>query len=144
MKIKIRLNGISSSNGLFLQARYGYRIMNKIIVLIFIALAVTSCTSTGKVWSKYKPAEYAYVVSDGIDPEPELKKADVKYYCKKVINSSSGLDKACYVEKSLAQKTNEFNEALMKTPAALAKDILVVGKVTLIALSTILGVGYHN
>lgn len=113
-------------------------------MLIFIALAITSCTSTEKVWSKYKPAEYAYVFSDGIDPEPELKKADVKYYCKKVIYSSSGLDKACYVEKSLAQKTNEFNETLMKTPEALAKDIVVVGKVTLVALASILGDGYHN
>ncbi len=118
--------------------------MNKSFILILITLASTSCTSTEKVWSKYKPAEYAYVVSDGIDPEPELKKADVKYYCKEVIYSSSGLDKACYVEKSLAKKTNEFNETLMKTPAALAKDIVVVGKVTLVALASILGDGYHN
>ena len=118
--------------------------MNKFCVLILIALVSTSCASTSEVWSKYKPGEYAYVVSDGVDPEPQLKKADVKYYCKKVIQSSSGLDKACYVEKSLAQKTNEFNKTLMKTPEALAKDIIVVGKVTLVALASILGDGYHN
>lgn len=118
--------------------------MNKFCLLILVALVLSSCTSTEKVWSKYKPDEYAYVVSNGIDPEPELKKADVKYYCKKVIQSSSGLDKACYVEKSLAQKTNEFNKFLMKTPEALAKDIIVVGKVTLVALASILGDGYHN
>ena len=111
---------------------------------MLVALVLSSCTSTEKVWSKYKPDEYAYVVSNGIDPEPELKKADVKYYCEKVIQSSSGLDKACYVEKSLAQKTNEFNKVLMKTPEALAKDIIVVGKVTLVALASILGDGYHN
>jgi len=118
--------------------------MNKFCLSILIALALLSCSSTEKVWSKYKPDEYAYIVSDGVDPEPELIKAGVKYYCKKVIYSSSGLDKACYAEKSLAQKTNEFNETLMKTPEALAKDIVVVGKVTLIALATILGDGYHN
>ena len=118
--------------------------MNKVCILIISVFVLVSCTSTEKVWSKYKPDEYAYVVSNGVDPEPELKKADVKYYCKKVIQSSSGLDKACYVEKSLAQKTNEFNKTLMKTPVALAKDILVVGKVTLTALATMLGDGFHN
>ena len=118
--------------------------MNKICILIISAILLTSCASTEKVWSKYKPDEYAYVVSNGVDPEPELKKSNVKYYCKKVIQSSSGLDKACYVEKSLAQKTNEFNKTLMKTPEALAKDIIVVGKVTLTALAMILGDGYHN
>lgn len=32
----------------------------------------------------------------------------------------------------------------MKTPEALAKDIVVVGKVTLVALASILGDGYYN
>jgi len=118
--------------------------MIKLGIFLITLLFLVSCTSTEKVWSKYKPDEYAYVVSNGVDPEPELKKADVKYYCKKVIQSSSGLDKACYVEKSLAQKTNEFNKTLMKTPEALAKDIIVVGKVTLTALAILLGDGYHN
>ena len=118
--------------------------MNKLCLLILSTFVLSSCSSTGEVWSKYKPSEYAYVVSNGIDPEPELKNADVKYYCEKVIQSSSGLDKACYVKKSLAQKTNEFSAALIDTPKALAKDIIVVGRVTLVALASILGDGFHN
>jgi len=113
-------------------------------LMAFTVLILLGCESTGKVWSEYKPDEYAYVVSDGVDPEPQLKKAGVAYYCKKLMQSSSGLDKACYIEKTLAQKTSDFSDAVIKTPKALAQDIIVVGKVTLTALAAVLGNGYHN
>lgn len=100
---------------------------------------MSSCASTQKAWSQFKPTEFAYIHTNGIDPEPMLINKKVKYYCNKVSYSSDNTNKACYVEKTLAQKTNEFAFALENTPKALAKDIIVVGSVTLQALALFLG-----
>ncbi|GGF81319.1 hypothetical protein [Alteromonas lipolytica] len=95
---------------------------------------LASCTSTQEAWSNYKPSEYVYVVTEGVDPEPVLKESGVNYYCEEAEYTSDGLNKACYVEKSLAQKTDEFKRSLADTPVAMAKDFIVIGKVTLEAL----------
>jgi len=100
-------------------------------------LSITSCASTQKAWSKFEPSEYAYVESNGSDPEPMLIKNELHYYCTEVKYSSDNLNKACYVEKSLAQQSKEFSTALLKTPEALVKDMVVVGKITIQALYTI-------
>ena len=112
--------------------------MIKIYSLIFALVLVASCSSTQKVWSTFKPSEYVYVMTDGKDPEPILKENNIDYYCEKVAYTSDKLNKACYVEKTLAQKTNEFTRSLTNTPKAMAKDILVIGKVTIQAIAVVL------
>jgi len=115
--------------------------MNQTIVkaaITVLALSgVVSCTSTQEAWSGFKPSEYVYVVTNGKDPEPLLKEQGVKYYCEEGVITSDKLNKACYVEKSLAQKTDEFTSSLADTPLALAKDIIVIGKVTLTAIAVL-------
>lgn len=112
--------------------------MIKLYTLILTLTLVASCSSTQKAWSTFKPAEYAYIITDGKDPEPLLKENNIKYFCEEVTYSSDNLNKACFVEKSLAQKTNEFTRSLTKTPKAMAKDIFVIGKVTIQAIAVLL------
>lgn len=107
--------------------------MKKIFLLIVSISLIISCASTKKAWSKFKPNEYAYVHTNGIDPEPRLIKHNINYFCKKVSYSSDNLTKACYVEKSLSKKIHEFNNALLKTPKALLIDSRF-GEVSIIAL----------
>ena len=110
----------------------------KIYSLVLALAFAASCSSTQKAWSTFKPAEYAYVMTDGKDPEPILKENNIDYYCEKVAYTSDKLNKACYVEKTLAQKSSEFTHSLANTPKAMAKDILVIGKVTIQAIAVVL------
>lgn len=112
--------------------------MIKTYTLMFTLVLVVSCSSTQKAWFTFKPAEYAYVMTDGIDPEPLLKENKVNYFCEKLAYSSHNLNKACSVEKTLAQKTNEFTRSLADTPESMAKDIFVIGKVSIQAIAVLL------
>lgn len=85
--------------------------------------------------------EYAYVETNGEDPEPLLIKGGARYYCENVMLTSDGLNKACYVEKTFAQKTGEFKRSLLKTPEALARDLIVIGKVTVQAIAVLVNGG---
>lgn len=109
----------------------------KAAVTIVSLFCAVSCSSTQEAWSNYKPSEYVYVVTDGKDPEPLLKEKGVNYYCEEAVYTSDKLNKACYVEKTLAQKTDEFTRSLADTPVAMAKDIIVIGKVTLTAIAVL-------
>ena len=111
--------------------------MNKALLTFILVLLISSCSSTQKAWSKFEPMEYAYVITNGKDPEPLLKENNVKYYCEAVAYTSDKLNKACYVEKTFAQKTNEFSRSLEKTPVAVLKDIIIIGKVSIQAIAVI-------
>jgi len=113
-------------------------------MFIITMAALSSCASTQQAGSKYNPDGYAYVFSNDIDPEPELKTAGVKYYCKKVIYSSTGLNKACYAEKSYVKKTSKLDDVLTKAPLAIAQVILGIGIEILIAFAPRSGNNYQN
>ncbi len=109
-------------------------IITQRILIISAVFLLTSCTNTQEAWNKHDPNEYLKVQGPA-SIEEDIKARGVDYFCQSIAYSSEGHEKTCYVERSSAEKVEEWNIRLAKTSFAVVKDatqiVIVVGYLAL-------------
>ncbi|HHH19702.1 MAG TPA: hypothetical protein ENK86_04250 [Campylobacterales bacterium] len=105
--------------------------MKSIFIFSLTILTFNACTHTIEAWDNHPVREYVEVLGDNTLPQI-IEKQGIPYTCTELTYSSAGYTHKCYVEKSLAEKVDDWQIRLYESSRGFltdtGKNVLIAGQ----------------